>query len=1081
MLRPTLSALAVVSFFSLPLLGQDFAKPTAKTDAAFYGGAAWRAFLADSPGEWSLDWCAATGTPRAIWGAGITLIGWRENSIEEARRHAHKLLADRAELLGLGTSEFREGIGARMGRVWSFTFDQFFRGLPVIRGRADVRLHMTGRVSMFGSTAWQVPDEFSVTPALDEVTATALAWQSLGEPPTGTAQPTPITPPRLVIWGDINANQVQKPVLAWEVAISNVDGNGLGKIGRCYVDARTGIVLSFTNDKHECGSGCTDAMHGAIAKSPTAKADAAAPISTTVTVQAWTRTGIDGFSALVNVPLPGLVLDVPGIGNVTTDNNGQFVIDIAVPVNITVGGLDGRHHGPIAGIEAPSGVFVVNPGVAMTIQLLTAAATLNAAAHTSMSYWCEQSNELARTIFGNVPQLADLDRMVPTVNIPIASSNDYCKAYYSRNSINFFQAGGPCTNLASATIIAHEWCHGLDDRYGGVGNDLYDGLGEGWADLFSLYLVDSPLHGLGSQVAGVAARDGNNTVQYPCAAAACASRHFAGQSWMGFGWKLRDRLATTLPLGRSQAIAVTNDIVLGSIVANAMRQNFAVTEVFLADDDDGNLNNGTPHSAELIWACQQHSLPFPNMPGHANEECSGALPLVLGQNGPFSNHNSSTSLPGWSCPATGNDVWFRCDVLNAGTLTISTCGLANFDTAIQIFFGACGAGNSTCVDNSCGLQETAVVPVVAGSYYVRVGGHNGATGTFSLTVSGPLAVASVPYGAACGLASKSFYELFRNENFDLEHSTMRLVPTNGYYVAQQGGAFVAPPVGAATLALTDESFAMVNLASPFPFLGGSTTSLEVCSNGMVSVAPGNSTWPLFAQGFSMAQPRWESWHDYNPTLPGSGQVKFHEAGTVSYVTWDGVLTQSNYVLGADTFQFQFDRSTGAVTYAWQAMDSADNRYNDSLYSVGYSAAGLSVDPGWMNISAEVPATFRTSADNAQPLALASTLPRIGTTLTFTTSNFPASSGFGVQILGVQRFTPGVDLTFLGMPGCLLHTSLDMVNVLFPASQVGTYSIPVPNDPGMQGGLIRAQSAAWVDGVNAAGLITSNGLELGVGI
>ena len=69
---------------------------------------------------------------------------------------------------------------------------------------------------------------------------------------------------------------------------------------------------------------------------------ASPPVPTTVTLMAWTRTGQDAFSALVNVPLPGVVLNVPGIGNRTTDQNGEFTIDISSPVNITVGALDGR-------------------------------------------------------------------------------------------------------------------------------------------------------------------------------------------------------------------------------------------------------------------------------------------------------------------------------------------------------------------------------------------------------------------------------------------------------------------------------------------------------------------------------------------------------------------------------------------------------------------------------------------------------------------------------------------------------------------------------------------------------------------
>src|SRR5262245_26072353 len=93
-------------------------------------------------GTWLARWCAATGTPMQVYGTGMPLPDWRENTLAEARRHALAALDRFGDLLGLSlpglaTCEFRESIGARMGRAWSFTFDQYWRGVPVVGGRAD--------------------------------------------------------------------------------------------------------------------------------------------------------------------------------------------------------------------------------------------------------------------------------------------------------------------------------------------------------------------------------------------------------------------------------------------------------------------------------------------------------------------------------------------------------------------------------------------------------------------------------------------------------------------------------------------------------------------------------------------------------------------------------------------------------------------------------------------------------------------------------------------------------------------------------------------------------------------------------
>lgn len=593
-------AVAVSLVLSFSLVGQE---PTQEVQNPSPKDAFAR-FQAEAGGTWIAQWHPATGTPSAIYGTGLPIADWRGNSLEEARRHALRLLAERADLLGLGTSEFREVIGARMGRSWSFTFDQFYRGLPVIEGRADVRISMSGKVAMLGSRSFPIPADFVTTPTISEEVATASAWAAVDQQPTGVRQPAQPQAPRLVIWGDIAAANLAPVALAWEVAISNVDKNGNGPIGRYYVDAATGAVLHYQNDKHECGlAGCTKATHDSNVLAAAAPATLALPIVTTVTLNAWTRTGNDAFSALVNSPLRGVVVTVPGIGTRTTDANGQFTIDIVAPVTINVAGLDGTHYAPILGPDAPTGSFVVNPGVNTTIQLLTSGATTNEAAHTATAHWVDRTNEWTRSILGATTQLNTLSNITPTVNIA-----QTCNAFYSANTINFYADGGSCANTAFSTVIAHEWGHGLDAQYGGISNNTGDGLSEAIGDIVGMYLVDSNLLGSGFSSPGVPLRNGINTRNYPQTGQAV---HTAGQVFMGFAWELRTRLKQALPF--QTAIDVSNDIVISSIVADATNVVDATREVFLADDDDGNLLNGTPHYTQLSGAANAKLLPYPEI------------------------------------------------------------------------------------------------------------------------------------------------------------------------------------------------------------------------------------------------------------------------------------------------------------------------------------------------------------------------------------------------------------------------------------------------------------------------------------
>jgi len=568
----------------------------------------------DAGGQWIVKWHPATGTPGTIYGTGRKITDWRENSLGEARRHARQLLREEADLLGLGQSTFTEVIGARMGRTWSFTFDQSFRGIPALEGRVDVRVNMSGVVAMMGSRAWPIPADFNTTPAIGSDFARGAAWSSLGGEPTGNAPA-----PRLVIWGRMDSAQLAPFYLAWEVAVHDVAG---GTYGRYYIDAQTGRELHFQNDKHDCFDfGCkpkvaTEAVEttnaaeiapvesSSVTLLETPREDSAsAPTLTTVTLMAWTRTGSDANSALQNIPLRNIIFNIPGIGSRTTDANGQFEIDITSPVTISVNGLNGTHHAPVTGANQPVGSVTVSPGVNATIQLLSASASTNQAAHTTSSYWTDRTNVWARGILGNTPQLNNISGIGVTVNITSS-----CNAYYTNNTTNYYQAGGGCSNTAFSSVVAHEWGHGLDAQYGGIANSNSEGLSEGWGDIIGMYQLDSPLLGEGFQSPGVPLRNGNNTRIWPYSS---SSPHGAGQVWMGWAWRFREALRSSQ--GTTAAIQISDDLVLGSIVADATTRENAVLEVFIADDDDGNLLNGTPHYAELESASIQKGIPYPEV------------------------------------------------------------------------------------------------------------------------------------------------------------------------------------------------------------------------------------------------------------------------------------------------------------------------------------------------------------------------------------------------------------------------------------------------------------------------------------
>lgn len=462
-----------------------------------------------------------------------------------------------------------------------------------------------------------------------------------------------------------------------------------------------------------------------------------------------------------------------------------------------------------------------------------------------------------------------------------------------------------------------------------------------------------------------------------------------------------------------------------------------------------------------------------------NNQCAGAITLVAGANGPFTNVGATTSAPAWICGAGANDVWFKFTAVAPSSVTVNTCSSPTFDTMLQVFSGSCSSLVSlACNDDNCGYASSVTVPVVAGTYYVRVGGFNGATGNFSLQLNGLAAgtvqASNTTLGNGCQRRSTSFYEAFASSN-DLSNTTLTMIPTGGNYTVQSGGAtYLAPSAAATVLPLGDDTEMTVLLANAMPFPGGSTTGLTVCSNGFVSIAPGNGagTPSGAASLLDALRTAWRVWSDFDPSIPAGGRVKFEQVGPKACVTWDGVWPFGGIgASAANTFQFQFDTSNGNVHMVFQTM-SAQNWST----LVGYSPGGPSLDAGPIDISAALATPFTLPATDGLPLTLtASSRPILGATWSLDVTNFPAGATLGVDILGFTD--PGLnDLTSIGMPGCGLRSSLDLLSAWGPAGSTHTYLIGLPANPALLNRHLYTTAAMFVPGINAFGAVTANGID-----
>jgi len=189
------------------------------------------------------------------------------------------------------------------------------------------------------------------------------------------------------------------------------------------------------------------------------------------------------------------------------------------------------------------------------------------------------------------------------VNTNISSS---CNAYYD-GAINFFRAQGGCSNTGNSTIVYHEYGHHLIAVTGnGQGQ-----MGEGTGDTMAYIISDQPQLAMGFQNCNSPLRSGVNNIQYPC-----SGGHNCAGLLSGAVWETRNELVNTEPIDYYDIVGslfVNMLIVRGQTGGqNGTQITPFITILFLElDDDDNDINNGTPHYFEIAQGFGEHNLDAP--------------------------------------------------------------------------------------------------------------------------------------------------------------------------------------------------------------------------------------------------------------------------------------------------------------------------------------------------------------------------------------------------------------------------------------------------------------------------------------
>jgi hypothetical protein len=141
--------------------------------------------------------------------------------------------------------------------------------------------------------------------------------------------------------------------------------------------------------------------------------------------------------------------------------------------------------------------------------------------------------------------------------------------------------------------------------------------------------------------------------------------------------------------------------------------------------DDGNIIPGDGCDQN----CQRESI----------DQCADAAPIC---NETITGDTLTATSDGVLGCSQTNNVWYSYTPSASGTTTVSLCG-SDFDTVHGVHTGcpATSGNQVACDDDGCGGVGVASVltfsAVANTTYYISVGGWNGSTGNYALTVSGP--------------------------------------------------------------------------------------------------------------------------------------------------------------------------------------------------------------------------------------------------------------------------------------------------------------------------------------------------------
>ena len=467
------------------------------------------------------------------------------------------------------------------GTFTIYAYDQRMNGLSVENGLVRVLVRHDGlpAVVYVGAKLASRPRGGFAPIVVDgaQAIASQLATESFGAlEALGDAE--------LVVFYREDEVDLEEPVRAWKIRTESAAGASEYEAYTLFVDAATGDLVHVRDDVHH-----TD-------------------VDGTTSGLATPGTFPDtGSNPPVSFPLSTQDVGIAGGNSTTGDRMGNFTIPNPGTGPVTVEAL----------LEGPwVRVFTDQGSRLFESTTVTPPGPANLAFNgTPSQFETAQVNAYIHTV-GTHDFFKDRQPAFTPIDLSIECNTNLtssCNAFYSsaNQSINFYNAGGGCVNTAYSSVVAHEYGHFVVNRLG-----LSQGsFGEGFGDCMSLLQYDDPILGRDFSGPGTNVRDPlTSNIQYPCGFAIHTCGMVLGGSWFRIRQNFGSTYGSAAGLDMVQQLFTDWAVVTVGGIGNDAAHPTTAIEVLTLDDDDGNLNNGTPNYQEICDAYAVHNIDCPALP-----------------------------------------------------------------------------------------------------------------------------------------------------------------------------------------------------------------------------------------------------------------------------------------------------------------------------------------------------------------------------------------------------------------------------------------------------------------------------------